>query len=120
MQIQDYTQFGVHDGNGNALSNYHLWDMSQRGPMNALAMYYMVKNPNILFGYDPAGAIYNGSDDYYYWVKSARTVAAPGITASTCNPGPCTIPLSGALGNLNLSRSARPKAVRSVLAAWMW
>jgi hypothetical protein len=95
--IQDYTQFGVRDGNGSALSNYHLWDMSQRGPMNALAMYYMVKNPNILFGYDPAGFIYFGSDDYYYWVKSARTVAAPGVVASTCNPGPCVIPLSGDL-----------------------
>jgi hypothetical protein len=97
MQVQDYTQFGVQDGNGNGLSNYHLWDMSQRGPMNALAMYYMVKNPNILFAYNPAGFTYNGSDDYYYWVKSARTVASPGIAASTCNPGPCSIPLSGAL-----------------------
>jgi len=97
MQIQDYTQFGVKDGNGNALSDYHLWDMSQRGPMNALAMYYMVKNPNILFGYDPAGATYNGFDDYYYWVKSAQTVAAPGIKVSTCNGSPCIISLSGQL-----------------------
>jgi hypothetical protein len=96
MQIQDYTQFGLQDGNGSALSDFHLWDMSQRGPMNALAIYYMVKNPNILFGYDPAGAYYDGSDDYYYWVESARTVASPGITASTCMKG-CHIPLSGAL-----------------------
>jgi hypothetical protein len=99
MQVQDYTQFGVKDGNGNAVSNYHQWDMSQRGPMNALAMFYMVKNPNLLFGYDPAGAIYSQFDDYYYWVMSARTVAAPGITASTCTSG-CSIPLSGALETL--------------------
>ncbi len=96
MQILDNYQFGVRDGYGKALSNYHLWDMSQRGPMNALAMYYLVKNPNVLFGYDPAGEIYNGSDDYYYWVKSSRTVAAPGVTASTCANG-CSIPLSGTL-----------------------
>ena len=70
--------------------------MSQRGPMNALAVYYMVRNPNVLFGYDPAGEVYEGSDDYYYWVKSSRTVAAPGVRASTCASG-CSIPLSGAL-----------------------
>ena len=102
MQIQDFTQFGIRDGTcggGNqpscTVSNYHLWDMSQRGPMNALAMFYMVKNPNLLFGYDPAGTIYNGFDDYYVWVRSGRTLAAP-ITASTCTKG-CSIPLSGQL-----------------------
>ncbi len=96
MQIHDFTQFGVKDGNGSSVSNYHLWDMSQRGPMNALAMFYMVQNPNLLFGYDPAGTYYAGFDDYYYWVKSAQTVAAPGISASTCTSG-CSIPLSGQL-----------------------
>jgi hypothetical protein len=102
MQIQDFTQFGILDatcGGTNqppcTVSNYHLWDMSQRGPMNTLAMFYMVKNPNLLFGYNPAGAIYNGYDDYYYWVKSAQTLAAP-IYASTCTSG-CSIPLSGQL-----------------------
>jgi hypothetical protein len=97
MQIRDYTQFGLQDGNGSALSDFHLWDMSQRGPMNALAMYYMVKNTNLLFGYDPAGSYYDAFDDYYYWVTSSQTVANPGITASTCATG-CTIPLSGNLG----------------------
>ena len=102
MQIQDFTQFGVLDatcGGKNqpacTISNYHLWDMSQRGPMNALAMFYMVKNPNLLLGYDPYGSTYSGFDDYYYWVKSARTLAAP-ISASTCTSG-CSIPLSGQL-----------------------
>ena len=78
LQIQDFTQFGVLDatcGGKNqpacTISNYHLWDMGQRGPMNALAMFYMVKNPNLLFGYDPYGSTYSGFDDYYYWVKSA-------------------------------------------------
>ena len=101
LQMLDSTQFGVLDGNCTpgvncTVSNYHLWDMSQRGPMSALAMFYMVKNPNLLFGYDPTVAFYAGYDDYYYWVKSARTVAAPGITASTCTSG-CSIPLSGQL-----------------------
>jgi len=97
MQTQDYTQFGLQDGNGNSLSDFHLWDMSQRGPMNTLAMFYMVKNPNLLFGYNPAGVYYDGFDDYYYWVKSTRTVGSPGITASTCAKG-CSIPLSSDLG----------------------
>ena len=102
MQIQDYTQFGVRDGNGNSLSNYHLWDMAERGAMNALAEYYLVKNTNILFAYNPVGWVYNGFDDYYYWVRSARTVAAPGVTASTCLDGSgnqisCSVPISGAL-----------------------
>jgi len=94
-QIQDYTQFGLQDGNGNFLSDFHLWDMSQRGPMNALAEYYLMKNTNLWFGYNPAGFYYQQFDDYYYWVKSARTLSS-GITASTCSKG-CTINLSGAL-----------------------
>src|ERR1019366_8924443 len=27
MQIRDYAQFGLLDGNGSSLANYHLWDM---------------------------------------------------------------------------------------------
>lgn len=95
IQIQDNTQFGVKDGNGSALTNYHSWDMYQRGPMNALARYYMTANTNTYFTYNPAGTIYADSDWYYYWVTSARTLAAP-LTAQTCSPA-CTITISGAL-----------------------
>ena len=99
FQIQDGVQFSLWDGNGSTtdLTRYHLWDKAQRTPMLALAMYYMVKNPNILFGYNPAGMVYSGTDEYYYWVVSARTIAAPGLSPSTCRPTACTIPLSGSL-----------------------
>ena len=117
MQIQDYTQFGVRDGNGSALSNYHLWDMSQRGPMNALAMYYMVKNPNILFGYDPAGSsitalmiTITGSSRRAPWLlRESRPQPA--------TPVRCSIPLSGRWKPQPV-RTWRRKAVRFALAEW--
>jgi hypothetical protein len=97
MQMIDNQQFGVWDHNGTALANYHLWDMAQRDPMDALAMYNLVRNPNIVFMYNVNGVSgYVGYDEYYYWVMSARTVAAPGVAQSTCVTA-CSIPLSGAL-----------------------
>lgn len=95
MKTLNNSEFGLWDHNGTALANYHSWDMAQRGPSNALAMFHLIKNPNILMGYNPAGFVYVGYDDYYVWVTSARTLAAP-ITASTCS-GTCSISLSGAL-----------------------
>lgn len=99
-QIQDDQQFGQKDGNCTSsctLTNYHLWPMDSRGPNHAFGMYMLVKNPNLLFAYDPSGSDYLGTDEYYTWVTSARTLASPGISAQICTTGSCTINLSGAL-----------------------
>lgn len=97
IQVFNTAQFQVLDANGTALSNWHSWDMSQRGPISALAMGLLMRNPNVILGYDPSGYIYGGFDEYYYWVTSSATLAAPGITASTCTSA-CSIPLSAPLG----------------------
>jgi len=94
-QIEDFQQFNWLDGNGTALSNYHFVGNDQRSPMDALAMFWLVQNPNLLFAYMNGGFIYVSDDDYYYWKMSARTLAAP-ISASTC-VSPVSIPLSGNL-----------------------
>ena len=87
MQIVNNQQFSLKDGAPSiGLGNYHLWDMSQRGPMNAVAMWQLVRNPQIWFTYNVSGANYSGFDEYYYFVTAAATLNSS-ISPSTCAGG---------------------------------
>jgi hypothetical protein len=88
--------YGILDGNGGSAANYHNWDMANRDPLMALAMWWMTRNPNVVFQYNTAGWVYSSiGDDYYYFAPNPATLAAP-ITPNLCPT--CTISLNKALG----------------------
>jgi hypothetical protein len=90
--------FGLNDGAGLALSNYHLWDESDRDPTMAWAAYWSYRTDNVDFDYNSVGWVYTSvGDDYYYFVTGSSTAGA--IPAAICSSrAPCTISLSGPLG----------------------
>lgn len=91
--------YGVLDGAGTAVSNHHLWDMADRDPMMALAMFWIYRTDNVAFMYNTVGSNYFGVlDDYYHFVTSAATLNSS-ISPAVCSSStPCSIPLSQALG----------------------
>ncbi len=51
------------------------WERGNRGPMMALATYYMGANPNTLFQYNSLGFIYLDNDDFFYYSFPAKITA---------------------------------------------
>jgi hypothetical protein len=90
---------GVLDGSGSTVGNYHLWDMADRDPMMALAMFWIYRTDNVGFIYNTVGFNYFGVlDDYYYFVNSNATLNGPISPAVCTSASPCSIPLTQALG----------------------
>jgi hypothetical protein len=103
--------YGLNDGAGSALSNYHLWDESDRDPTMAWASYWSYRTDNVYFDYNSVGFVYlSVGDDYSYFVTSPATAGA--VPAAICSTtAPCTISLSASLGTTTcpgLSISACP------------
>ena len=57
------------------------WDEANRGPIAALATYYISANPNTYFLYNTFGWSYFETDEFYYWSAPAQTTAT--IAADT-------------------------------------
>jgi hypothetical protein len=65
----------------------------------ALAIFWQNRTDNVGLIYNSAGPSYSGVlDDYYYFVRSPATLAAPISPAVCTSASPCTISLSQALG----------------------
>jgi hypothetical protein len=73
---------------------YHLWDRGNRGPMTALAGYYIGANPNTAFSYNSLGYIYYDTGNFYYYSEPATLTSS--IAADT----------SGAIKNIDGDFSA--------------
>lgn len=81
------------------------YDQSNRGPIAALATYYMGSNLNTLFGYNTLGFIYLESDEFYQW--TAGTTTTNGFISSDLSSGTKTINVLDTTGcnTLNINGS---------------
>src|SRR5208337_3408309 len=89
----DFNQYALKDYYG----VYHAWNMGSQGPITALAQYYLIQNPNVMFTYNPQGnGSMNGQDDHYYWVTSTATLTSTHAAQTACTTAaPCTLTISG-------------------------
>ncbi len=55
------------NGKTDPLGNWSYWDRGNRGPMSALAVYYIGANNNTYFSYNSQGTSYFETDDFIYY-----------------------------------------------------
>lgn len=58
------------------------YDEANRGPIAALANYYIAANPNTYFLYNALGWSYFETDEYYYWASPTTTTSAISVVTT--------------------------------------